>query len=286
MKRFFLTGCSGWIGIAIVRELCRRQDIERIVLLTRNPQLRFPLYSFDKRIQLYEGDINSVRFPTDEFTHIIHGANPPVSAEPQAVYYAIVNGTERILEWAGKRGIANFLLISSGAARGEPTSAYGRGKRMAERLCSEKNAYIARLFTLIGEGVPLQYAAGEFIYQATFNGRVRCEGGEGVQRSYLHVDDAARWMLRIMDEGQRALPYDVGAPMPYTIDAVARLIANKWGVPFVHVPDPAKQDSYLPDLRHTLRLGCNTTIQLGTALERIRDNDVFRNPRLESPKAT
>ena len=287
MRRYFLTGCTGFLGRSIVRELCRREDTERVLLLTRDAQRTYSFYSMDKRVQLYEGDINSCQFPTGQFTHIIHGANPPASAKSQEVYYAIVEGTERILDWAGKRGIENFLLLSSGAARGEPTSAYGRAKRMAERLvaCHSTTGKIARLFSFVGAGVPAQYAIGEFIFQAANESRVKVYGGEHVMRSYLHVEDAARWLLRILDHGHPLTPYDVGGALPYSILEVAKLVALKFDVPLEHEA-MAREDCYLPDLNAALQIGCTTTIPLGTALERIRDEISVRNPRLEPSEAS
>lgn len=287
MRRYFLTGCTGFAGRALVRELALRPDTEEILLLTRNAQSRYDFYGIDSKVKLYEGNINTCPFPTGDFTHIIHGANPPANANSQEVYYAIVDGTARILEWATRRGIPNFLLLSSGAARGDPSTVYGRGKRMAELLlrCQSTTAKIARIYTLIGDGVPPQYALGEFIRQAVQEKSVTCRGGDMVQRSYLHVDDAAKWLLRIMDEGQPLFPYPVGGAMAYTIDEIARFVAHKFEVPYTHIAGPYITDRYLPELRDTLRLGCNTTIPLGTALEMIRDETRLRNSAVQPSAA-
>jgi thioester reductase-like protein len=37
MRRYFLTGCTGWLGKSIVAELLSRPDTERVCLLTRDP---------------------------------------------------------------------------------------------------------------------------------------------------------------------------------------------------------------------------------------------------------
>jgi nucleoside-diphosphate-sugar epimerase len=191
-----------------------------------------------------------------------------------------VDGTERILEWAHRAGATNFLLLSSGASK-DRTTAYGKAKAVAERLLPS-GASIARIYTLVGPGAPFQYAVGRFIYQALNDGRVLCDGGERVYRSYLHLEDAARWVLAVMDHRRRA---DVGGALPYTVNEVAQLVAAKFGVPCVHLPDDTKRGSYLPDLNEALSIGCNTTIPLGTALERIRDEARISRTHLESSQA-
>jgi hypothetical protein len=104
-----------------------------------------------------------------------------------------------------------------------------------------------------------------------------------VERSYLHVDDAARW-LRIMDTASRypALPGRRRDGLFDRRDSALRRAQVR--VPYTHIPGPDITDRYLPELRDTLRLGCNTTIPLGTALEQIRDETRLRN-RAVQPSA-
>lgn len=274
-RRYFLTGCTGWFGPAIVAELLRREDTERIYLLTREHRV-----SVDERVLYWQGDIIDDTLPPHTFTHIIHGANGSHFTEPMRNYYQIVEGTRRLMEWS-EAAPCEIIYLSSGAVnRGTP---YGRGKLAAEQLLPCR-ARIARLYTLVGANVPTGYAVGEFIWQAINEGRVVVQGGESVYRSYLHVEDAARWLLRILDDDLWT-PHDVGGDAVWSIRAVAEAVATAFGVPLESLDGPSFSDSYLPDVSQAKRLGLTSTITLTQALERIRDDYRLRNPDLEAPEA-
>jgi nucleoside-diphosphate-sugar epimerase len=288
MRSYFLTGCTGFIGSAIVRELCKRKDTQQIVLLTRNPQARYKFYSFDRRIKLYEGNVLTCRFPDNEFTDIIHGSNESQDAEPHSNYYTMVEGTQRMMSWAFGRGgfQPHVLLLSSGAAATADTP-YGQGKRTSEIVLRSKALLwkIARIYTLIGEENPTQYAVGEFIRQAKQEGRVTVTGGVRAVRSYLHTADAARWLGAIMDSrGDRDI-FDVGGTREYAIVDVARLVAKVFRVPIDVIPAKEQSNCYIPDLAPARAIGLKETISLKQALERIRDDHRIRNPHLETAKA-
>src|SRR4051812_18256940 len=127
MRRYFMTGCTGWIGRALVAELIKHHDTEQIVLLTRNAQSRYGFYSMSPKVQLYEGDILTTRFPEGYFTNIIHGANEPLGSDAAYNYYVMVEGTQRMLDWAYSLPIRPYILLlsSGGATR---NMSYGRGK--------------------------------------------------------------------------------------------------------------------------------------------------------------
>jgi nucleoside-diphosphate-sugar epimerase len=277
MRRYFLTGCTGWLGRAIVAEILRRPDTEAVTLLTRDPESARTVSS-DSRVRLWHGDVLDRPFPADEYTHLIHGANGSHFTEPMACYYTIVEGTRRIMAWAEERGIGSILYLSSGAVhRGTP---YGRGKLLAEHMLPFR-ATIARLYTFVGEDTPCHYAVGGFIRQALTERRVTCAGGESVVRSYLHVEDAARWILTILEKGYQKRPYDVGGDAPWSIRSVAVAVASVFGVPLEATPAQGA-DSYLPNTAAAKLLGARATIPLIEALERIRDATRIRNPDLES----
>lgn len=283
MKRYFLTGCTGWLGSAIVAELLAREDTEHICLLTRDVEasaLRFR----DGRIRLWQGDITSCAFPPSEFTHIIHGANGSHFTDPTRCYYDIVDGTRRILEWADTREAA-ILLLSSGAVHRD--TPYGNGKRMAELLmrCNSIAGKIARLYTLAGDYTPTTYALGGFVQQALIQRRVRVTGGMYVLRSYLHVDDAARWLLAILEHGVGLRPYEVGGNDVWSMYELGKAVAEALDVPFEHDGNQGPYDAYLPDISETRKLGVEQTISLQQTLERIRGKTSLHHPDLEPAAA-
>jgi nucleoside-diphosphate-sugar epimerase len=79
MRRYFLTGGTGFIGRELVRQLLERDDTEKIRCLTRGG--RKDLIE-DPRVSYLEGDITTVQLPDSIFsrkdtfyTDLIHGAN-------------------------------------------------------------------------------------------------------------------------------------------------------------------------------------------------------------------
>jgi nucleoside-diphosphate-sugar epimerase len=285
MRRYFLTGCTGWLGKYIITELLRRNDTERVCLLTRDPHATQHLKGMDPRVSLYVGDITSCVLPGPQFTDIIHGANGAYHDPfPMMSYYAAVEGTRRILEWACGNDIKSILLLSSGAAA-TADGQYGRAKLTAEMLmkASAPSAKIARIYALVGDGVPEHYAVGKFIHQALEQRKVTVIGGRNVVRSYLHVEDCARWLLTILDRGTTLYPYDVGGDVPYDIVEVAEMVGAVFRVPVEAVYGDYPDQKYLPQLSAIAKLGCLHTIDLKTALERIRDTHTHTHADLRDP---
>jgi nucleoside-diphosphate-sugar epimerase len=286
MRRYFLTGCTGWLGKSIVAELLRLPDTDHVCLLTRDPARANHLRAMDKRVSLYVGDVTTCLLPSPEFTDIIHGANGAYHDPlPLESYYAAVEGTRRVLEWACENEIRSILLLSSGAAA-TADGTYGRAKLTAEMLlrADAPFAKIARIYALIGDGVPEHYAVGRFIADVLSHQKVTVKGGRNVIRSYLHVEDCARWLTTILDNGTSLYPYDVGGAAPYDILEVAEMVGSVFQVPVETVPGEFPPQTYLPNLTASVSLGCKNTIDLQTALERIRDTTHQRSvPDLRNP---
>lgn len=275
MRKYFVTGLTGFLGRAIVRALCTLPDTDVIYCLTRNIEARKEILGWGP-VVLWEGDITTTSFPRDiPFTDLIHGANEAndlLQPDLPLYYYTIVEGTRRILDWASTQPtIQRRLLLSSGAA-GRDT-VYGRAKQLSEWLGGQFHLTwkIARIYNLIGEEMPLlgQYAIGQFVGQALRDRHIRYYGGSS-QRSYLHVDEAAKWLLTILDIGAPLLPYEVAGDEPVTMAELARRVGQVFNVPVKHVEGPDRCDLYLPDLRLAHSLGLRQTITLDESLRRLR----------------
>src|ERR1035437_4757503 len=115
MKRFFITGGTGFIGRELVRQLLKREDTEVIVCLTRGHRKNL---LEDRRIVYEIGDITECKFPLYQgFTDIIHGANEVndlLQPDQHKYYYTIGEGTARLMKWA-TGGFCRTLVLSSGA---------------------------------------------------------------------------------------------------------------------------------------------------------------------------
>ena len=274
MRRYFITGGTGFIGKALVAEIAGREDTECITLLTRDAQRRWDFYGH-KKVQLYEGDIASVQFPSGwRYTDVIHGACMPIdhdSPQQRENYYAVVEGTKRLLDWACRHD-PRILILSSGCAA-DAGNVYCQAKRMAEFLmhCNTTTGKIARIYSVIGDETPTQYAVGLFVQQARLEGRVTVRGGSHATRSYLHVEDCAHWLLKILNDGVGLHPYAVGGNEPITVSALADLVGEVFDVPVDHLPaKPLAPEHYVPNVADAAAIGCRQTISLRQSLERIR----------------
>jgi nucleoside-diphosphate-sugar epimerase len=284
MRRYFLTGATGFIGRELVRQLLTRSDTESIVCLTRGHRTNLIK---DARIEYLIGDICDCRFPNGSFTDLIHGANEVndlLQPDQLRYYYTIVEGTNRILKWAATNPdpIERILILSSGAVSRD--TIYGRAKRHCEILARNYggNTKIARIFSVIGKEMPLngQYAAGRFVGQAIREKRIQFYGGTSV-RTYLDVSDCAQWLLEILKKAPSYHPIDVAGNDPIHVGALAQLTGMVFSVPVTRIEGPDRSDEYLPDLTAAESMGLHQILNLTQSLEKIRDFLSLCNTNLE-----
>jgi dTDP-glucose 4,6-dehydratase len=219
------------------------------------------------------------------------------------MFQTIVDGTERVLEFAVKRDAKKFLFTSSGAVYGTqppemgclsenytggpdtcvPTAAYGEGKRAAEMLCTMMHdaqgieTKIARCFAFVGPHLPLDahFAIGNFIRDAMAGGPIRVAGDGAPLRSYLYAADLAIWLWTILFNGKPARPYNVGSEEAISIADLARFIAEHFDVEITIAREPvpgAPHARYIPCTRRAQsELHLRTWISLSDAIDRTAD---------------
>jgi nucleoside-diphosphate-sugar epimerase len=243
--------------------------------LTNNPSISF-----------HAGDVRSFDFPEGKFDYIIHAAaslsSLPDGKDSLEVFDIIVEGTRHILEFAKQCGVNKFLLLSSGAIYGKPStnianisedykdapdlndwrSAYGEGKRAAELLTILNarqygfEAKIPRCFAFVGPYQKLdgQWAIGNFIRDGLNGGPIVVKGDGTAIRSYLYAADLMIFLWTIFLKGESCLPYNVGSDEEINIRSLAQLISSVFGIKkdivISQKPDiKADIDRYVPSIR-------------------------------------
>lgn len=245
-SRIFITGGTGFFGRWFLKSILdARRDGAKIdaVVLTRKPQaiaLEYP------EIEFWQGDVRDFKFPDGQFSHVIHAATAAAAASgaDAETHETIVGGTRRTLEFAERAGVSRFLFVSSGAVygpqpsevthvpedyEGTPNTAYGIGKKEAEKVCfaSKLETVSARCFALAGPYMPFTgpFALGNFIWDAVAGGPIRVNGDGTPYRSYLYAGDLMEWLWTMLARGQSGRAYNVGSE----IDAPIREFAERVG---------------------------------------------------------
>jgi len=276
-------------------------------VLTRNIQAfrkKAPHLAINPSIHFLVGDVRSFDYPKGKFDFIIHAAaslNPPNTGnEAMDVFDIIVEGTRRVLEFAGKCKVKKLLLVSSGAVYGRQArqidrisedydgapdtvdwrSAYAEAKRAAELLAVIKTRQygfevkIPRCFAFVGPYQKLDghFAIGNFIYAGLNGGPIIVKGDGTAIRSYLYAADLMIFLWTILFRGESCLPYNVGSEQEINMSSLAKLISTLPGIEtdFVisRMPDiKAKTDRYVPSIKRAREeLNLRQSISLKSAI--------------------
>ena len=260
--KLFITGGTGFFGRALLRNLLSGESCyDHVTVLTRNPESfisSYPDIAKSPLLSFIKGDVlashRSWQGASNSFDHIIHAATESgISHElnPMLLTRQIVQGTERLLEYAEKCDAERLLYISSGAAYGavpegqlitetmhtapdtlNPRSCYGNAKRLAENLCfSEANrigleCVVARCFSFVGCDMAINnhFALGSFLKSIEKGVDIVIDSNGRSVRSYLDQGDLARALLLLLAKGAPGQIYNVGSDEQITILRLAELI--------------------------------------------------------------
>ncbi len=263
-ESIFITGGSGFFGSALLYSLIesnKRIDLNiRVTVLTRKVssfKIKHPEIAKSSFIQLIEGDVINFDFPDEKFSKLFHLATTSAletfKGEDQLIKYkTLVEGTERVLQFAAFSNVNKIVFTSSGVVYGEllngmknvsetylgapdtssPSSALAQGKRSAEFLISyyaDKYGFdfvIARCFSFVGPNLPLRlhYAIGNFVFDAMHNETIDIKGDGKAYRSYMDVNDLTVWLLKLMSASCNHKIYNVGSDQSLSILSLAKKI--------------------------------------------------------------
>ena len=296
MQRIFITGGTGFFGKSILDYRLRHPDFladAELTILSRDPNVFVAANSKlveQAGVHFVQGDVRTFPIVSLRFDSIIHAATAAVTTlSDDEMYSTIVDGTRHVLDFAKACGAKRILFTSSGAIYGlqiaaanedtpeNPTTAYGRGKLAAERMCVESGipTLIARCFAFTGPYLNrrIHFAIGNFI-QNCLDGKDIVIKGDGTPlRSYLYADDLVEWLFAILDRGEPGRPYNVGSPHGLSIRELAETVRSALGthngIIIKEKPSDAPPSVYVPDTTRAMtELGLRVKTTLNTAIER------------------
>jgi nucleoside-diphosphate-sugar epimerase len=321
-QRLFITGGTGFFGCWLLESFAYINRVlqlnAQITVLTRDQAAfakKCPHLADDPSIHCIVGDVRSFAFPEGEFKYVIHAATEASAKqaleEPLQMLTTIVDGTERILDFAARHGTRKLLLTSSGAVYGkqpphlthipedylggpdplDPASVYAEGKRISEQMCAlycrntQLECKIARCFAFVGPHLPLDthFAIGNFIRDTMNGGPIAILGDGTPTRSYLYAADLAIWLWTILFRAPSMQAFNVGSEDAVSIAKLAQTVISVLdpGVAVTVAKQPPPNhvlQQYVPSTRSAQhQLGLKETVPLGEAIRRTAEWHTLRS---------
>lgn len=266
-KTIVLSGSTGMILSYCIDALLIDKTLNvTIIALVRDPLIarqRFSLFKNDPRLTFVPWSLHAPIHLAQSIDYVVHGASTtdPKSYQSNPVETMTLNfmGAYHMLELA-KQKKAKFLLLSSTEVYGQlksekpiqegelgylnlqdSRSSYNEGKRAAETLAAayahqhQVHVVNARLSRVYGPTVKLTdtKALSQFILAAIHKKPIILKS-EGLQKfSYIHVADAVRALLLLLDRGENNQSYNIAHDEILNLKEIATLVARLAKVKFI-----------------------------------------------------
>jgi len=283
--RIVLTGATGFIGGWLLRRLMADHEV---ICLTRKAD-GLPSHANVKIVsQDLTKPLETAKLPAS-VDAIIHMAQSrqfrKFPEEAQDIFDVNVSSTQRLLDYARKVKVGQFILASSGGVCGYPArpalesdppdllNHYLTTKYAAETLVqSYSNQFvplILRYFFVYGEGQRRMFMPS--LVERVLHGKaVTVNGQTGVAMNPIHVSDAVEATVRAL-ELDRAEVINVAGPDVTTIMDLARRIGQAAGrepvYQFEAEKGPLAMIASIEKMR--LRLGVTPKISLHDGIARV-----------------
>jgi nucleoside-diphosphate-sugar epimerase len=171
--------------------------------------------------------------PSDRLKYVLHLSSGAVYRDSHTQFHKLKE-TDPILKHTddtyvvAKIGIENSLRL--------------RQTKQENAMCSN-----LRLFAFYGPSLPLDahFAIGNFMQDAIRNRAIRITGNPGTIRSYLHVSDLCRAIIRFMAKPKNG-DFNIGSENALDMASLAANFAQMFGL-----PDPSiEKNAHLSSLTH------------------------------------
>jgi len=243
--RVFVTGGTGYIGLALCRRLAA--DGHELAILARPTSRTDPLEQLG--VELFTGDIAdrySMREGMSGADWVVHAAAElDFGAPSERIHIANVEGSRNVASLAWKLGVGRLLAISSIAAFGgspadgsagdeespqlPPPSRYSATKRAGEEAMREMVGQGLRLnvvYPSLVYGPPGPKGGANLLFRGVLKRRWPMLVGADRLMSWIHLDDLVEAMVELMNRAEPGRDYVLAgeaAKLGEGVDRVAAL---------------------------------------------------------------
>jgi len=237
LTRTLVTGGTGYIGIKVVEEMRRAGRDMRVLDVLLHGQEVLAAEQREQGVDVVVGDVrdpDARRRSLEGVDEVVHLAaivgDPACGLDPDHSTDVNVNGTRALLEDAIAAGVSKFVFASTCSNYGRmadptvpvtedgalaPISLYAEQKVSMERLILSRefaalNPTCLRFATVYGAAPRMRFdlTVNEFT-RDLWHDRELEVFGEQFWRPYVHVRDAARGIVRVLEAGPAEVGGDV-----------------------------------------------------------------------------
>lgn len=242
MKSLMITGATGFIGRSLLRQLAPAK-YEHVYCLGRTPSAAAESHAPPDGFRFIKGDLCEPEAYADYLAgceSVVHLAATTGKAARDEYFKVNTEGTRLLVEECRRRGVRNFLYVSTIAVKYPDKTRYyyAQSKEQGERVVRDSglNYTIVRPTIVIGAG-----AAAWAALSAIARKPVILLPGDGTARIQpIYIEDLVRGLLTVLDDALFAgETYELGGPEEITFEHFLRRIHSRYyrrEPPVVHLP--------------------------------------------------
>lgn len=239
-------GGSGFLGSHVCDELIRAGFRVRVCDLVESPYLSPGQEMFLCDILDPESMRRAVRGADYVYNFAGLADIDEARNKPIETIQLNVLGNAHILDACREAGVKRYVFASTVYVYSEKGSFYRASKQASERIIEAyKERYgieytILRYGSLYGRRADMRNGIYRILHSALSQGKVTYSGSGDEQREYIHVRDAARLSVRILNDEFANQHVILTGPYPYRVrdlmDMVREILGNKPDIEFLNQP--------------------------------------------------
>lgn len=253
MNKVIVTGCFGFIGSHIVKQLERNGD-QVFGLGTRSNSESISSDFLNAKVSLSNLDTLLTAMPAlpDVIYHFAGGSSVAgANLEPHLDFMKSVETASILFDWVRQNCPNAVVIVASSAAvygsnaaralnensQVNPFSNYGYHKEMVERLAlMYRNNFgikviIARLFSVYGNGLQKQllWDTCQKLSKLNSSDSLECFGSGDEERDWVHINDVCNTLIKCSELGAECPSViNVGSGEKNTVSTVISLLVDNW----------------------------------------------------------